>query len=167
MLLSQRTRTSLLMLGFLLSVTSLIALLLAPERGMRDWKETRATILESRARVIVDPDNPDKMHWEPMVSYRYIIDGVTYYREKVFAIDTSLPADMSQAEDVVRRYPKGKVVPVFYDPLHHDHSVLVKGGDNPIRYGKITLAVLTALIGSALFSVFRQRRQARRTPPSP
>ncbi len=160
MQLSQRTRTSILMLAFLLSLSALLALLQSPVRDMRDWKEAKATILESRTLVISARDNPDKMHWEPLVAYRYEVDGKSYFREKVFAVDTSLPADMSHAEDIVRRYPKGKVVPVFYDPDQHDRSVLVRGGDNSIRYGKLILAVLTVLIGSALFSVYRQRNQA-------
>jgi hypothetical protein len=93
------------------------------------WTKAEATIVASgvRDRGTDANKNGDATHrFCPYVLYRYTVGGVLIDSTKV-RLDRDLTqcgADRQWADDIVRPYPVGRTVPVFYDPLRPSTSIL-------------------------------------------
>lgn len=80
-----------------------------------DWPTANATVVYS-----VYSDGYD-------VRYTYKVNGRTFRGNHVGFGEKKLTFDSDDQRQVVRRYPKGKVVEVYYDPGNPEVSVLEPG----------------------------------------
>ncbi len=89
------------------------------------------------------------------VCYAYRVDGVDYQSERLafgeFAPVRFLPVDIV---NLVKEYPVGKKVEVFYNPLDHEYSVLQRRMQ---KQGTSQLGVAVSLIVLGLGSFFSPR----------
>ncbi|MGL6159826.1 DUF3592 domain-containing protein [Microbulbifer sp.] len=58
------------------------------------------------------------------IKYQYVVDGYTYESGKV---SYQAPGSI-YSRRMLRKYPEGKDVTVYYDPLNPRYSILEKGG---------------------------------------
>ncbi|WP_054287022.1 DUF3592 domain-containing protein [Gulbenkiania mobilis] len=163
-MMSLRRRTSLLMFAFLASLLVLLYFLLKPGPEMATWPTAEGRILASRLQVVSPPHAPDQISWQARVQYRYTVQGHSYRQDRIFAVDSSLPGDKTSAEDIVRRYPAGKKVVVYYNPHNPRAAVLVRGPSDDVRLARFILGALTVLFGYSLWRQLRHAYPLRRNP---
>lgn len=86
--------------------------------------------------------------WFPKVSYRYSVAGKEYISDKVEFVSMGDGNTSYFALQVIRRYPVGKQVKVYYNPLDPDVAVLEPGiPDNHYFFHLIlTVTTLAALV---------------------
>src|SRR5215204_6729105 len=60
--------------------------------------------------------------WHFVIWYEYIVSGTTYISDKVNYSDTGA-SDKTFAEGYIAKYPVGKSIVVYYDPVHPEKSV--------------------------------------------
>lgn len=107
----------LFMSGTILTVYSSSELIEANKR--KTWDTVIATVLESS---VVETGS-----MRPMVKYSYEVDNKTY----VDSSDLQAPGFGNKARqyDVAiklsRKYPKGKLISVYYNPLNNSESVII------------------------------------------
>lgn len=96
--------------------------------------------------------------------YEFQVDGKTYTGSRV-----DLGAQQADVEvsDILRRFPQGKVVTVYYDPSDPTHCVLERLDPAKLRAGWIAVVVLFALIVAGVFGVERFAHFARASIPRP
>jgi hypothetical protein len=63
--------------------------------------------------------------WDPGVVYQYTVDGAVYQSQRVSFFGQS--PSYEGAGRVARRFPRGRKVTVWHDPIRHDQSVLIRG----------------------------------------
>jgi hypothetical protein len=82
-----------------------------------------ATVLSSRTRVSTSGSGSSSTRsYSPEIEYEYIVEGSRYKSER-FWYTGSLKGE-KHVDQIVARYPKGKIVKAFYDPLKPEESVL-------------------------------------------
>ena len=107
----------LFLLGSIITIYSSLELIEANKR--KTWNRAAATVLESS---IVETGS-----MRPMVEYSYQVDNKTY----VGSSDLQAPGfgNKSRQYDVAmklsRKYPKGKIISVHYNPLNNSESVII------------------------------------------
>jgi hypothetical protein len=113
----------LLFFGVLFPIMSLVGVILlrkAWSLGLSsvNWPSTKGLIIESRFE-------PDDDSYNLIVEYEYNIDGAKIrgnnYTYRGFS------TDLASVERIVARYPVGKCVLVYFDPIDVNLSVLVPG----------------------------------------
>jgi len=88
----------------------------------RRFRSTTGTVLASKVRK--HPGDSDSgPTYEPLVKYRYTVDGKTYTSMR-YAYGMGSSSDTGYARSVVADYPKGKEVTVYYDPDKPSEAVL-------------------------------------------
>jgi energy-coupling factor transporter transmembrane protein EcfT len=87
----------------------------------------------------------------PKIAYQYQVSGQAYECTKI-----SFSSSSGNANQMVSRYPKGKTVPVFYNPAKPKQAVLVPGNTG-LNYVPYFFAGAFILIG--VFSATRLRKQ--------
>ncbi len=92
----------------------------------KKWPTTSGVVVVSKMRTKKEVRKyQDVIHYTPEVEYKYRIDGIPYTCERVFFGQYS--DDRSFAEDMLKRYPAGKQVLVYYDPEDPENAVLEPG----------------------------------------
>lgn len=95
-------------------------------RSMQSWQETTGEILSSRVveeRAHTRADSGSGILYRPDLMYGYHIGGRELAGHRRALLDSS--ASMPEfAESVVRKYPPGKIVTVYFDPANPKDSVL-------------------------------------------
>lgn len=98
------------------------------------WLSTEAVVVASKINkgYRLSPDSP----W---IEYRYQINGRTYVGDKI---------DFGQwrydIPHYLNKYPKGRVVTIYYDPANHTDAVLERSGSYLANLFVIILAWGTA-----------------------
>ncbi|MCM8538379.1 MAG: DUF3592 domain-containing protein [Lentisphaeraceae bacterium] len=86
------------------------------------WPTVNGTVTRSKVKF-------SSNGYFPSIMYRYTIDGKEY---ETFGIDYGRIVEGSQAhafaKNIVKRFPLGSQVDVYYDPLDPGESVLIPGG---------------------------------------
>ena len=88
------------------------------------------------------------------IAYQYSVAGQRYESNK---ISFSLPS--GNAKQLVSRYPKGKLVPVYYNPAKPKQAVLVPGSSG-LNYVPYIFAGVFVLLGVGMGSRLRQQTKA-------
>ena len=113
--------------------------------------------------------------YRTMISYRYEVDGKRYEGDRLRFVNDARRdltnssesfSDLAEAQGVVRHYPRGKKVPVYYNPDDPTVAVLVKGevfGQSPsIVLGAIIAAVGALYLLLSLLALIVRQRERRR-----
>ncbi len=90
------------------------------ESQSTDWTETTGTILESH--VETQDGIKGRTHPDASVTYEYAVDGRIHRSDRV---RWGAPDDTPK--ELVRAYPKGAQVSVYYDPKAPERAVLRQG----------------------------------------
>lgn len=115
-------------------------------RRTEAWPHVSGRIIESRiVRGVFSSSWYTREEERYCVRYEYTVNGSRVQSETVSVVDSH------RADDIVRKYPDGIAVEVFFDPKNAKSSVLEPGGVPPLWYLIVGLPVL--LIGLALFSL--------------
>lgn len=83
------------------------------------------------------------------VAYSFAVGSTTYRSRRICPMgepDGSISA-------VLKRYPKGKIVAVYYNPENPDECILERGEPGKIREAWVGIAVLAGLILGGFFAV--------------
>ena len=147
-----------MILGVLLLCLTPIAAILAfgTYRSMQasnDWPSTPGVV--SVSKVV----NTIASKFKAEVSYKYVVNQRTFSGTRIRFADTT-GSSKSRQENLIKPYPAGKEVEVFYDPKNPAEAVLEPGGG--LRgYGLILPPLLVGGIGVLSLSAgLRARDQA-------
>ena len=91
----------------------------------RNWPYTDGTIVYSEAER--RSGNKGRSSYSPRIKFQYSIEGQQYEGDIVAFGMKSVSAGRGFAERFVKKYPKGKDVKVFYNPVEISKSVLEPG----------------------------------------
>lgn len=83
------------------------------------WNSARGKVTESRIKRSYSKDSSDQL----IIRYQYQVKGKTHYSDRIHFGDFSMLFGMSK-RSVVKRYPKGKSVDVYYNPDNPKQAVL-------------------------------------------
>lgn len=99
--------------------------------------------------------------------YTYEIDGRTLTGNHVGFGEMEMMSDRDDADRVARRYPKGKVVDVYYDPATPRISVL-EPGVRPGTYNELIIPAVLVLMAIGFWWFHRRMtRPARHATINP
>lgn len=115
--------------------------------ALRVWPTVTGIVTESRVRYDAPYDDPDYSHaYIPVVRYEYTVDGIPYVSTD-FADEDPIPEE--QARAIVARYPVGKRVKVYHDPLDPRAAVLEPGAGFSFG-GSLVLPLVGLLTGAVM-----------------
>ena len=96
------------------------------ERNINTWPKVKGKIVESLV-VMEERDDPYEDNdalYKSLVQYEYEVNGLPYKGENIGLVKFS--SWQFVAQNIVRRYPVGFTVDVFYNPDSHGESYLEK-----------------------------------------
>lgn len=85
------------------------------------WPSVEGTVLKS---FVLGTGGGSSM---PSVEFQYDVSGKTYQSESIWMGHAVGLPGRERSEAVVRRYPVGERVTVFYDPANNERAVLERG----------------------------------------
>jgi len=123
----------------------------------RHWPQCQGFIVSSTV-------TPHKNRFTADISYNYDVCGVTYTANRVAILQHAFDA-LSPAQAFIDRYPKGKMIPVFYSQYNSERAVLQPGipGDTILL---LVVGVLSLGLALPLARSYRKRRQEALSPSS-
>jgi len=117
------------------------------------WPAVKGKMTYARA-VSTKVDN--KNEYRLSVKYRYIVDGKSYTGERITASDQNQKT-RSRANNVLKKYPVGGEVSVYYNPARPGSSVLKTGVNKNVSL-PIGIAVVCFLLAMAIIvSEFKKK----------
>ena len=113
------------------------------------WPTVQGEMIGSRVdrEVTRDSDGSASTSYRANVTYRYVVEEVEYTGKKVF-FGKKDTAFRWSAQKIVKRYPWGKKVRVYYDPEQPEAAVLEPGA-RLSSYWKLGIGLLCVLLGVA------------------
>jgi hypothetical protein len=116
----------LLVVGTLLTVAGVLNL--SGQKAATKWPSVEGVILESK--VVTEERQMEKLKkvdaYRAAISYRYSINGKDYLSKQV-QHDPETKTYSAFADNLVKTFPVGKKVPVFYNPDNPSEAVLLAG----------------------------------------
>lgn len=90
----------------------------------KNWQSTPGIILTSEVKEhnAVDPAQPGKTIFTPMVRYQYVCAGNSFTGFRITL--NSVEYSREKAQQIAARFSPGSSVTVFYDPLHPQEAIL-------------------------------------------
>jgi hypothetical protein len=96
-------------------------------KASAEWPTVQGTVMHSDVvRERGTGDNRGKYHYEADVMFEFELDGQTYSSNNV-SFGEYASSQASHAREIVRRYPEGSRVTVYYNPEDPDTAVLEPG----------------------------------------
>jgi len=120
----------------------------------RDWPTTQGVILSSAVERVRrnDPDRGFTTTFHARISFSYSVGGEPYTGDRVGVGDYGRNTN-HHARSVVRKYPVGSQVTVYYDP-NRPQSSLLEPGVRPMAFVIPGLGVAFVLFGGLSFAAF-------------
>ena len=97
-----------------------------------------------------------KQKYRPAVKYNYVVNSKPYTGNRVTASD-DLKNNRGSAMDVLKNYPVGSVVPVYYDPADPVTSLLEPGIVKNVYLVLLVSAVCLFLSSAIAVSAIRKK----------
>ena len=153
----------LLILGTVFSIAGGVASfgfgkpLLDKAKASTEWPTTDGEIIESDVQT--NRSNDGETTYKAIVIYEYSLDGADLKSDRVWFGDGYATNDWSAMQAVVREYPVGKKVTVYYAPDAPDEAVLQPGAffSSYLLFGiGLTFAVIGSLMlaGVLVYRIF-------------
>ncbi len=100
----------------------------ATRMASKTWPTANGVIIRSEIEAHTRTSSDDSQKEEtfittPKIAYEYQVDGNRFKGSKV-----ALSSPSGNAQQLVTRYPKGKSIPVYYNPDKPRQAVLIPGG---------------------------------------
>jgi len=118
----------------------------------RNWPDARGTILESSLEEKWDSEGTSLI---PRLHYEYHVGGQRYVSSQITIAQQSLFND-KWSEEVIKRFPGGSSVNVYYDPSRPWEAAIFVGV-TPVSYGQPMMGLF--LLIAAMFIYVRQRKR--------
>ena len=134
-----------MMLAFSLLWLGWDAWCLAAGLQSRDWPSTRGTIVDAQVWQYRSAKYGTRIY-APCLTYRYSVTGQTYPGRPVVFGKTGRP------EKILRPYPPGQAITVYYDPRHPERSRL-RRGNNRGDYARLLLPLAILAVGVAMICI--------------
>ncbi len=118
------------------------------------WPSAEGVVTASEVERSLNTSSRDRrMKYTPRIEYRYAVADREYTSRRIdFSSVTISHKNSGRAMQVVNRYPAGKRIPVFYDPMNPEFAVLQRGIRTNTYLGCI---IGTVLIGVGAFFMLR------------
>ncbi|MEM9157539.1 MAG: DUF3592 domain-containing protein [Verrucomicrobiota bacterium] len=138
-------------LGIILSTYTIGKYLQA--KASLNWPNTVGKILKSEIIESTSGTRSSRRIYKANVDYTYCVNDVFYDNNVVSAFQYSTSI-RNQAAQVVRRYPAGKEVEVYYKPAKPEVATLEKGVQRPLGLALLAF-VSVSLISIGLVGLYR------------
>jgi hypothetical protein len=93
----------------------------------QSWPAVEGVITLSQVdSYLSESDSGTTTMYHPQVSYNFSVNDQDYHGD-VINMDDISTSDIRAAEKIIARYPKGKVVLIYYDPGRPEKAVLEPG----------------------------------------
>jgi hypothetical protein len=110
-------------------------------RTSKDWANTVGTIIESRIEVQKDSEGQTD---HPIVAYEYTVNGQLFRSQQIdFGGEGS---GGTGAKSLVKKYPSGKSVTVYYNPNNPSEAVLERSAVGAMLMFGLGLVILIAVL---------------------
>ncbi len=95
-----------------------------------NWNTADAVIIESKVNKI---DDNESITYEPVIKYKYCVGTAEYYSNKIYPYDKFNVSSIEyRTVRLTDKYPKGKVLKIYYNPLQPQESYIENRGIFPI-----------------------------------
>jgi hypothetical protein len=127
--------------------TAMSVFVMVRSRRSTSWPKAIGTVVSAEVRRVVSEAGAsdgavNSVTYEPYVKYAYAVAGRAYEHDKFASAAQWAMREPADAEAIVRGYPVGHQVPVFYNPSRPDDAVLVPGGSSGNWYFLLVGCVL-------------------------
>ena len=116
-------------------------------QSVKKWPACKGVVIESKVVSHFDSESNQSMY-APAITYTYEVGGKRYQNSD-YAFMTVSYSDPSKAEEIVKRFPPGKKVIVYYNPENPYKAVLTRNTSLMI-YIPAVLGIVFAVIGMGL-----------------
>ena len=116
-------------------------------KKVEKWPATKGVVVDSKVVSHLDSESNQTM-FAPAITYRFKVEGKEYTSSDYGFMNMSYN-NPRKAEDIVKKYPVGKEITVYYNPENPYKAVLVKNSSFFIYIPQI-LGGLFTVIGAAL-----------------
>ncbi len=123
------------------------------------WPSTNGFVVSSRVKTDLGKSDDDEPKYTASITYKYTIEGIEYTSERV-AFSSGTFLKKGKADSLVRRYPEGKEVKVYYDPEKLHDAVLERGRSSNTNF-PIVIGIFILFI--CLIPVLRALRKKKKT----
>jgi len=93
-------------------------------KASEEWPQTQGEILESE---LVESHDDDSTTYGAQVIYRYSLDGGEFESDRIWFGGDYSTSNRSEMFEVVKKYPVGQAVTVYYSPDDPTEAVLMPG----------------------------------------
>ncbi len=94
------------------------------------WHTAEAVIIESKVNKI---DDNESIMYEPLIKYKYSVGSKEYCSSTIYPYDKfNVSTIKSHTVRFTDKYPKNKILKIFYNPLKPQDSYIAKKGIFPI-----------------------------------
>jgi hypothetical protein len=137
----------------------------------RSWPNVEGIITLSQIDTYLSESNTESdtgniikttTMYHPQVSYNFQVNGQEYHGD-VINLDDISTSDVQAAEKIIARYPKGKVVRIFYDPGRPEKAVLEPGLTAglliPLTIGTLVTILAIVMIIFLFRKIFGQHKR--------
>jgi hypothetical protein len=138
-----------LLVGISILLFNLKIVLLAT--SSKNWPQTQGEILSSKLNIMQFTGEPKKS-FNPHVKYKYTVKGREYESTRIYfgnKIGSSFKKRKSRK--VIEKYPIGKPVNVFYNPMKESTSVLETG----VKTEPVSLIIVGLVFTIAGYLIFK------------
>ncbi|HKL22795.1 MAG TPA: DUF3592 domain-containing protein [Tichowtungia sp.] len=97
------------------------------EKGKETLSWTEAPGIVVYSEIDRSRNSDGKTMYSATIEAEYIVGGETYVTDRLNAGGKTSSSSRDSARKVIQRYPKGKTVPVFYNPDDYGDAVLEPG----------------------------------------
>lgn len=158
---------SLLVLGVGLTVFGLLleiksVRIFTDVKESQSWPATQGIVISSSMEMYGSSDKPS---YKPRIIYRYMVNG-TYYSGEKISLDAPVRHDYYYASQVVKQYPVGKSVLVYYKPEHPERALL-ELSDGPLVTLFAVIFFLIAGLFILIYGIMEYHRVAYHQSESP
>jgi hypothetical protein len=146
----------LLLIGGIFTTTGIVTGLvfgkpiLDQTKSSEQWPQNQGEILESE---LVESRSDGSTTYGAHVVYHYDLDGGAFESDRIWFGDDYSTSNRSDMFEVVRKYPVGQMVTVYYSPDKPSEAVLMPGAYTS-SYVRFTIGLIFLGIGSLLLLGF-------------
>jgi len=109
-----------------------------------NWSKTNGFILDTKLYKSVD-GGASPISYKAQIKYSYTVEEKEYISKRIYFGGFLLDSSPSRSKKLLKKYPKGTTVDIYYNPLKPQQSVLQKG---------VHLDVILTFITVFLFMIF-------------
>ncbi len=132
-------------------------------RESTHWPATKGVITFSEINAVkvhtnYASDSEEQKRYAAIVKYKYTVRNDTYIAQNI-SFGNAGDGTAERANEIIRRYEKGKAVAVYYNPIKPELSVLEPGVSKKLYFTLILGAIIIFLGFMMIIAFIRNRRR--------